>query len=65
MGRRQNCSMLERSSLTMCPFCLATIALATAGAATSTGWSALIASKYLKKKNKNNAEGSHVVDREL
>jgi hypothetical protein len=57
--------MLERSSLTMCPFCLATIALATAGAATSTGWSALIASKYLKKKNKNNAEGSHVVDREL
>jgi hypothetical protein len=36
----------------MCPFCLATIALATAGAATTTGWSALMASKYLKKQSK-------------
>ena len=38
----------------MCPLCLATIALATAGAATTTGWTALMASKYLKKKNKGN-----------
>ena len=38
----------------MCPFCLATIALATAGAATTTGWTAILASKYLKKKNKEN-----------
>jgi hypothetical protein len=37
----------------MCPLCLATIALATAGAAT-TGWTALIASKYLNKKDKGN-----------
>ena len=49
----------------MCPFCLATIALATAGAATTTGWTALAAAKYLKKKKKDNREGSHVVDREL
>jgi hypothetical protein len=38
----------------MCPLCLATIALATAGAATTTGWTALIASKYLNKKDKGN-----------
>jgi hypothetical protein len=49
----------------MCPFCLATIALATAGAATTTGWTAVLASKYLKKKDKQNPEGSYAVDREL
>ena len=48
----------------MCPFCLATIALATA-AATTTGWTALVASKYLKKRNKNHLEQSHAVEREL
>ena len=49
----------------MCPACLAAIALATAGAATTTGWTALIASKYLKKKNKENTERSHALDRAL
>jgi hypothetical protein len=49
----------------MCPFCLATIALATAGAATTTGWTALVASKYLKKKIKDHTERSHAVEREL
>ena len=49
----------------MCPFCLSTIALATAGAATTTGWTALVASKYLKKRNKNHLEQSHAVEREL
>ena len=38
----------------MCPVCLATIALATAGAATTTGWTAFLASKYLRKKNMEN-----------
>ena len=49
----------------MCPLCLATIALATAGAATTTGWTALMASKYLKKKNKGNPGGSYAVDTEV
>jgi hypothetical protein len=49
----------------MCPFCLATIALAIAGAATTTGWTALVAPKYLKKRNKNHLEQSHAVEREL
>jgi hypothetical protein len=49
----------------MCPFCLATIALATAGAATTTGWTAVVASKYLKKKKKEISGGCHAVEREL
>jgi hypothetical protein len=49
----------------MCPFCLATIALATAGAATTSGWTVLLASKYLKKKNKENPGGFHATEREF
>jgi hypothetical protein len=55
--------MVERSSLTMCPFCLATIALATAGAAGTTGWTALMASRYLKKKDKEKSEEDDVIER--
>jgi hypothetical protein len=49
----------------MCPLCLASVALATAGAATTTGWTVLVASKHLKKKNKQTQEQSHAVNREL
>ncbi len=47
----------------MCPFCLATIALATAGAAGTTGWTALMASRYLKKEDKANSKRDHAVER--
>jgi hypothetical protein len=49
----------------MCPLCLATFALATAGAATTTGWTVVVASKYLKRKDKERPGGSHDVKREV